>query len=557
MGDLGNPGDRERRRLQRQYGHAMDTPLDAASTSAGTLFSSSIFHVPQFQREYAWGTDEVEEFFGDLARSLGDESYFLGLIIVTGRGASKDVVDGQQRLLTLTLLATVVLQQARKYERHALADRIEATFLRSINFETDIEVPRITLSSDSDNETLKKIVAGEHPRAEGGEGSVSSLLVAAYQTLEKKLIEDLRDDPFKRLGSWADFLTNRLYFARFVHPDPGSAYRVFEVINTRGKELTTADLLKSYVLSQTRASERQQRFEEWQDISRSFGEDAATSLVQFIRHAVTTLRGHILPRDMYDVLTARAGSRTPPMAPNELIELLQSNLPIYRQMMDPTLDGPASEPELRVYAILNALNVVSVRPILLAMHLTPNAASGAEALLRLVVRRIVVGSLGTGNVERRFGQAALRVASDVAWEPALEGLADLNPGREEFRERVHHRSLNKGVLSVIRESVLQGTVTPLTRGYLYLIKPRNADWSSEDEDRVAYWVSTIGNTFLATEPRRPMASSTWQGFKSYLAPHGVPGEWVENITRYEEWDLDAIDEVGRKLARHAAEVWYD
>ncbi|UIR39645.1 DUF262 domain-containing protein (plasmid) [Rhodococcus sp. DMF-1] len=275
----------------------METPLNASSTTAGALMSRGQFRVPQFQREYAWERDEVAEFFNDLAQSLNEDTYFLGLVIVTGEGTVKDIVDGQQRLLTLTLLAATLYHQTRKFERRALAERLQSTFLRSIDFESDAELPRLELSSAPDNATLQKIL--NHPAHElsdldANEESVSGLLLSAYRLLTEWLEKDLASNPFKRLGIWADFLTNKLYFAVFAHPSPASAYRVFEVINTRGKELTTADLLKSYVLSQTSESQREQRYEEWQDISHSFREENPNVFVQFIRHAVTTERGHVL-----------------------------------------------------------------------------------------------------------------------------------------------------------------------------------------------------------------------------------------------------------------------
>lgn len=62
----------------------MDTPLNASASSAGAVFSNSIFEVPQFQREYSWtAKEEVTEFWTDLSGSISSEVYFLGLLILT------------------------------------------------------------------------------------------------------------------------------------------------------------------------------------------------------------------------------------------------------------------------------------------------------------------------------------------------------------------------------------------------------------------------------------------------------------------------------------------
>lgn len=520
--------------------------------------SGSRFSVPQFQREYAWDAEDVEEFWSDLRRGLEDGTYFLGLVILTGKSKEKDVVDGQQRLLTLTLLASALYHEAMAADRRALADRLQSTFLRSIDFDTDEELPRITLSGKQDSDTLNEIL--ERPAhaftSSDRSTSVSSKLVTAYRLLSERLREDLKSDPFRRLGLWADFLTNHLYLANFVHPDPAAAFKVFEVVNTRGKELTTADLLKSYVLSQTRERDRQKRYEQWQEIATQFPSDNPNAFVQFIRHAVTLRRGHVLPKDLYDALAGGA-TATSRLSPDELMALLTATLPLYLQMMDPATDGPANVHQLGIFSALSRLGVISVRPILLAMWDTHDADTGMEELLKLVVRRVVVGNLGTGNVERRFGQVAQRIRSEGEWGTALTTLADLNPDADDFRTQLPRRSLNKNVLAFLRQSIIQESVTPSPDGYLHLIMPKHAVWPQFSEDLASYWSSTIGNSLLVRDERRPQGTGTWDGVVERLLPLAVKDEWVDRIRDVAQWDENAVREIGLELARAAVPVWYE
>jgi uncharacterized protein with ParB-like and HNH nuclease domain len=139
-------------------------PLNASARSAGTLLSSFVFEVPEFQREYSWADDEVADFWSDLQASLESEvPYFLGLVILTDSPKRKFVVDGQQRLITLTLLAAAIYFEARQ-DRKALADRIQADFIRSIDYDTDKTDPRLFLSDEADNHTFQTIIkTGEVP----------------------------------------------------------------------------------------------------------------------------------------------------------------------------------------------------------------------------------------------------------------------------------------------------------------------------------------------------------------------------------------------------------
>lgn len=539
----------------------MQTQLNTSASTGGELFSSNTFEVPQFQREYSWQEDEVEEFWSDLSGNISSSSYFLGLIILTAEGDRKVVVDGQQRIVTLTLLASALYHEATKRGRNALADRIQSDFLRSINYETDETEPRVVLSDRTDNATIQHIFStGEAPVATDDADTVAARLSASYKQLQAKLTQNLRPDAFKLLGNWADFITNRLYFAVFVHPDASSAYQVFEVINTRGRALTTADLLKNYVLSQTAQKDKESTYRRWQNISANFPpEGSSNTLVQYIRHIVTVQSGHILPRDLFGFLAERNEhpGREPPSC-GQLLELLEENLPSYLQMVDPSLPGPVKREELQFYGAFNALGLITVRPILLALIGTKRPREGLDFLLRLVVRRMVVGNLGTGNVERRLSEAANRISVKGIWTPLKDDLLDLNPARTEFFEQLRKRSFNKGFLTFIRRSIVQESITPEQEGTLHFVWPKSSPdgWGVEAEAG-SYWAATVGNTFLSSLSRRPAeASSSWRMFMASMLESGCDGELLGRLGEVDEWDVNTIESFGRELAEKAGEIWY-
>jgi len=540
----------------------MDTPLNASANSAGAVFSNNTFDIPRYQRDYSWGLDEVKDFWSDLSSSLESDSYFLGLIILTNpaenEGPRKHVVDGQQRIITLSLLVIALYYEAFRRERKALAETIRGTFLRSIDYDSDDQLPRVKLSDSSDNETFGQILNTGRCEPLLQEDSVSGKIRASFDYLSKQLQTDLSKDPFKRLGKWTDFLTNRLYFAAFVHPDSSSAYQVFEVINTRGKDLTTADLLKNYVLSQTAPALQNATYERWQSIASAFSSEETSNLVQYIRHVVTVDYGHVLPKDLFGFVAGRVklGDRLPPSA-GRLLDSLESRLPLYQQLMDPTLPGPADSDALGVFSALNTLGVIAVRPILLACAETRHSAEGMKYILRLVVRRIVVGNLGTGNVERKFGEAARRIKEDGTWSSMIEVLRDLNPTKEHFVQQLTSRSLNKQILYFIRRSIIDGSITPNPGGTLQFIWTKQAPFAGMGEEDGSYWASTLGNTFLSTEERRPRSVTTWQSFKDEMLPNAVPGESVAELESIDEWNAHEVARIGKRLASAAGEIWFD
>lgn len=541
-------------------GNTVQTGLDANASTAGSLFSSSVFEVPPFQREYSWTNDEVREFFEDIQGALEQESYFLGLIIITEKTNRRQIVDGQQRIVTLSLLAAALFHEAKKRQRDALADRLKADFLRSINYSTDQTDPRVILTDPRDNETLQDILnnGSEAKKAKNDKG-VSAQMRASYDLISKELAKDLASDPFKRLGKWTEFITHKLYFAVFAHPDPATVYSLFEVINTRGRDLTTADLLKNYILSQTKEDQKLEIYSRWQILSSAFPAAGSTSFVQYIRHAVTVDSGHVLPRDLFAFLAGRTKtvSKEPPSAYG-LLDLLEARFPLYSQMVDPTLPGPADDFALRVFLALNQLNVITVRPLMMAVSNLADPHEGLEYILKLVVRRMVVGTLGTGNIERRFSDAAKKVADENDWAFLKTDFSDLNPSKEDFVSQLKKRSLNKGTLTFLRSSIVGKTIVPSEYETLHFIVPRSVtSWAGFDDDERSIWVPRIGNSFLSTQSRRPEGALTWVGFKEVLLPTAADGELVDALNGYGVWDSEAVKAFGEILAEAAGEIWYD
>lgn len=540
----------------------MPTPLNASASTAGALFGSSSFSVPDYQREYAWTGEEVAQFWNDFKNNLHTPSYFLGLIILASDEDRSYVVDGQQRIVTLSLLAAAIRQESLSRGRKALADIVESTFLKVVSYKTDERLARTELIDSDDNATFLRIINSDTSNitpqlddAEANDG-ISPRLWASYQLLRNNLRAHISSDPFQLLGTWVEFITEKLYFAIFNHPDKETAYKVFEVINDRGRDLTTADLLKNYVLSQS-GTERERVYNDWKALSGDFGTDGSNNIVQFIRHVVTSRSGYVLPSELYSFVSGASdrGSKPRPR-PLELVEHMKAAAPLYEQMVDPSREGPGSADEVGSYQVLNDLSVITVRPILLALHDVPNSDEGVDYLLRLVVRRVVVGSLGTGNIERRFGDVARQIRETTDWRVLSRDLMDLNPPREDFIEQLRKRSMSKATLSFLRRSIVQNTIYPHSIGTLHFIQTKKSLQDEMGDETHSRWVSTIGNTFLADIDRRPPSIEDWSDFKAEMINHAVPGEWTEHMWDNANWSVSEIQDFGEALATAAADIWY-
>jgi hypothetical protein len=211
--------------------------LEATLRSVGALFDDVDvkYTIPIYQRNYAWGAEQIEQLISDVrdAMSDGDDNYFLGNLIVTERdfkAIDYEVIDGQQRLTTLYLLLTYLRNSGQPVpERHRDRLRYQSR----------------TRSTDA----LRRI-SSNLPRHSGrGTGTVHDEDQAIHQGFN--IISQFMDQEFQddEKGRFADYLLNRVTVVRAVLPKRTDLNRYFEIMNTRGQQLQQVDIVKARLMS--------------------------------------------------------------------------------------------------------------------------------------------------------------------------------------------------------------------------------------------------------------------------------------------------------------------
>jgi uncharacterized protein with ParB-like and HNH nuclease domain len=224
------------------------------------LFTARRYSVDYYQREYAWTQANVTELIEDLSGrflDVWDESherqdvlsyrpYFLGPIVTNSRGGTLYLVDGQQRVTTLTLLLIYLrsLQQDRaESEQVDVRSYVASTRLGRYSFTLDIEDRR---------ELMEALLQGVTPVVPPGDESLANLW-ARYQDLEQLFPQELKG---AALPYFVDWLLERVAVVEIATGDQEMALEIFETMNDRGLRLTTTDMLKSYLLAMIRDPER-------------------------------------------------------------------------------------------------------------------------------------------------------------------------------------------------------------------------------------------------------------------------------------------------------------
>lgn len=247
--------------------------ITGAEFPLSKIFSSEFdYHIPAYQRPYAWTEEESGTLFDDLYdffRTEDDDNYFLGSIVLIkeDNNPHSDVIDGQQRLTTLTILLAALAShfdgevkdafrghlrepgnvlskippRARLHLRPKDQDFFEK-YIQNIKLQELLEIDPATL----ENEAQKNI-----------------------QTNTRVLLERIKKNfngDTQSLMDFGSFIVMRCYLVVVYTASQPSAFRVFSVMNSRGLDLLTTDIVKADIIGSIPETDRDEYTEKWEDL---------------------------------------------------------------------------------------------------------------------------------------------------------------------------------------------------------------------------------------------------------------------------------------------------
>ena len=225
--------------------------ITGTSRSVRQLLANTRYGLDYYQREYGWEEAQVAELIDDL---IDDEyekvhertdvesyrPYFLGPIVTARRSGTKYLVDGQQRLTTLTLLLI--------HLRHLLGPQPdEAVELDPLIFSSSFGEKAFNLKV-AERECMAALLDGRDFDADNESESVRNLW-QRYQNVVDRFPEELAEG--RALPYFKDWLLHRVLLVEITALDQDMALEIFETMNDRGLRLSNTDMLKSFLLSRS------------------------------------------------------------------------------------------------------------------------------------------------------------------------------------------------------------------------------------------------------------------------------------------------------------------
>ncbi|MFN0120222.1 MAG: DUF262 domain-containing protein, partial [Blastocatellia bacterium] len=412
------------------------------------------YRIPPFQRDYSWTDEEWEDLWLDILETIregGEPAHYMGYLVLQSEDDKIfDVIDGQQRLTTLSIIVLAVLKNLQRLiEQKKDAENnlrrfheIRNSFIGYLDPVTLTARSKLVLNRNNDNYYQTYIVPLGHLPQRGFRASEHNLR-KAFEWFERRVGQYSDQEAIRTaqgegmiLASLAINISDRLFFTVISVTDELNAYKVFETLNARGVRLSATDLLKNYLFS---VLHRKQEHEHelgilenrWEAMVGRLGSE---SFPDFLRTHWNSRHSFVRQTELFKTIRNRTATRESVFT---LLREMEEDLDAYLGLTSP--ESSAWAPALRSMAA--DLRMFSVRQPFSLLLAARRRFSDAdfEALMRACViisfRYNVIGALPPNEQERIYNQAAEKISTGE-YDTAGKTLADLSsvyPADEAFR----------------------------------------------------------------------------------------------------------------------------
>lgn len=226
------------------------------------IFETGYYYIPRFQRPYSWEKEHIGDFWNDIINE-SEADYFIGSIVVYKKSDEVfGIVDGQQRLTTITMMLCSLRDNYRNegFENpakgiHALIERIDLNNEQKYILQTETSYPYFQEHIQKyDDPEISIEFGNEEVNLKNGFDLVEKYIHNEIQTIkqDKQKQENVKQHIQNKLNDIRDRLL-KLKIIYIELEDEDDAYIIFETLNTRGKDLSVGDLVKNYLTKHIRA----------------------------------------------------------------------------------------------------------------------------------------------------------------------------------------------------------------------------------------------------------------------------------------------------------------
>ena len=534
------------------------------------------YHIPKFQREYAWGDDQIDDFIEDL-KPLQDENvsskppYIFGpMVFVRDETNNMDgdeifhVVDGQQRLTTSITFIAVIRDILNEMGKKSDAEEFNRD-IREKNRQTHEFSNKLVLSKRNDD-FFNNYIMKESPihdklsvKPDSANKALHNAYKKIYEAIEKE--KNLQDDAEHYLIQLCARFTKLFKIIEVTVPTYDQAYKIFVALNDRGLELSQSDLVKNYLLEKCPSESHDSVFEDWMDTITVLD---TLSVDYFLRHFWLGRYEKIKMDEIYENLTKKiTGDKVP-----QFVKDLKKYAEIYRAVVKPKMEDWYDDKE--IVKQLESLKILNSKVCYIPILVGKDVLSQEDCyeLIKMCVTfffryKTICGKHATQLENLMISVAEnLRNGKDLLFIKKSQFLnPEIYPDDDEFESAFAKASLIDKIAAYVLERLYN--IPDASQMQVEHIVPRSIQgtmWKQNltpnDEEIQSYaklLYSRLGNMLIG--PKIPAEDKK----RSYEEKrNGVYGKFTDMLGELPEgptWDLHQIDERQRNMAKKATQIW--
>jgi hypothetical protein len=548
------------------------------------LFGNGLrYQIPRFQRDYSWTSDEWDDLWQDIQGTMlpgGEPAHYMGyLVLQTQDNKTFEVIDGQQRLTTLSLLTLALLKVLQDLVDAGIDPennlrRIEQLRNSYIGYLDPVTlIPRSKLSLNRNNDAYyKDYIVPLQRMPQRGLRASEHLLRKSFDWFYRQIKERYSSQSDGAgLARFIDELSDKLFFTVIVVTDELNAFKVFETLNSRGVRLSPTDLLKNYLFSVvSRESSHPHEIDtlerRWEAMVGRLGGE---SFPDFLRAHWNSRKRFVREADLFKTIR---DDRKDKAAVFELIRQMEEDIDPYAALPHPE-DSLWDKEQAQHIRELRMFNVRQPWPLLLSSYRAFDKSSFTDVLRACSIisfRYNVIGGLATNEQERVYNSVAQKIASGdlPTSRDVIRALGQIYIPDDQFRSAFTEKSLrtsaarNKNVVRYIlfklEKHISQIDYDRESPKYnLEHVLPENPqnNWSQFSEEQVDLFVFRLGNmTVLEAEANREIGNLPFEEKRSVYEKSEF--EITRKIgTDNTVWNTERISSRQGWMADQATSIW--
>lgn len=444
------------------------------------------YRIPRFQRDYSWTDEEWEDLWTDIQATLqegGEAAHYMGYLVLQSDDEKQfDVIDGQQRLTTLSLIALAVLKNISRLideeknpaQNKQRLEQIRNTYIGYLDPVTLITRSKLTLNRNNNDYFQTYLVPLAHLPRRGFRASEHNLR-KAFEWFEKHVREYVTKqtgDEGMALASLIETMSDKLFFTVISVTDELNAYKVFETLNARGVRLSSTDLLKNHLFSvlhqqNEHLHEMTALENRWESLVSRLG---AESFPDFLRCHWNSRKTFARQSDLFKTIRSKITGRA---AVFELLRGMEEDIDTYLALVSPETSGWPRELKnhaqlLRLFRVRQPFSLIMAACRTLPQDQFPSVL---RACMVMAFRYNVIGNQPTNEQERIYYATAAKIQQGEcnSARQVIESLREMYPNDDVFK-------------ASFAEKIIRTTDARNNRITRYILCELERQYSAQDHD---------------------------------------------------------------------------